>query len=126
MFMSAAATNSTHHPAPNPAGADQQGPAGRLLNLVRRLIDYGKELAATFQRRGPDAELAHNFGTTDIGQILACITRGLQRAQALEARVVRVTARLDAPPKPRNPSPAPPPRVAPAVRPVRDARRLAG
>ena len=73
--------------------------AGRLLGLVRRLIDYGRQLAATLRTNTPP------FSTTDIALILARITRGLLRAEALEARVIRDTARLDAEPAPpRAPS----------------------
>ena len=83
---------------PNPAATDKPSRAGRLLSLVRKLIDYAKELAVTFQQRGAtDPGLAtYRFRTSDIRQILACIARGLQRAQALEARIVRGAARLDA------------------------------
>ena len=37
---------------PNPAATDKPSRAGRLLSLVRKLIDYAKELAVTFQQRG--------------------------------------------------------------------------
>ena len=57
--------------------------SGRLLSLVRQLIDFGKQLAATL-RSNP-----HPFGTGDIALILARITRGLLRAEALEARIIR-------------------------------------
>jgi hypothetical protein len=63
-----------------------------LLGLVRQLIDYGRQLAATL-RGNP-----HRFGTSDIALILARITSGLLRAEALEARIIRGGARLDAAP----------------------------
>ncbi len=63
-----------------------------LLGLVRQLIDYGRQLAATL-RSNP-----HRFGTSDIALILARITSGLLRAEALETRVIRGGARLDAAP----------------------------
>jgi hypothetical protein len=45
------------------------------------------------------------FSASDLALILARITRGLLRAEALEARVIRDTARLDAEPAPpRAPS----------------------
>ena len=73
--------------------------AGRLLGLVRQLIDYGRQLATTLRINPPP------FGPSDIALILARITRGLLRAEALEARVIRNTARLDAEPAPpRAPS----------------------
>jgi hypothetical protein len=72
--------------------------SGRLLSLVRQLIDFGKQLAATL-RSNP-----HPFGTGDIALILARITRGLLRAEALEARIIHTAARLDAEPaRPRAP-----------------------
>jgi hypothetical protein len=71
--------------------------ASGLLALVRALIDYGRHLATTF-RSNP-----HPFSTADIALILARITRGLLRAEALEARIVHSTARLDAPPAPTPP-----------------------
>jgi hypothetical protein len=73
---------------PNPSRA------GRLLGLVRQLIDYGRQLAATL-RDSPRPP-----GAGDITLILARITRGLLRAEALEARVVRAVPRLDAEPAP--------------------------
>ncbi len=82
--MSAAET------APDPKPSRATG----LLALVRALIDYGRHLATTF-RSNP-----HPFGATDIAQILARITSGLLRAEALEARIIRDAARLDAPPAP--------------------------
>ena len=84
---------------------------GRLLVLVRKLIDYGRDLAAKVQRRDPTAEIRH-FDTSDIVLILARITRGLHRAQALEERLIRNAARLDAARRPR-PKPASPKPHAP-------------
>jgi len=63
---------------------------GRLLSLVRKLIDYGKELAATLQQRTAAPNLAaitRPFGKIDIALILARITQGLHRAAALEVRL---------------------------------------
>ena len=78
--------------------------AGRLLGLVRRLIDYGMQLATTLRTNPPP------FSASDIALLLARITRGLLRAEALEARVIRDTARLDAEPAPpRAPSHRRPP-----------------
>jgi hypothetical protein len=84
---------------PNPV-ADTGSRAGRLLDLVRKLIDYGKEIAGTLRQRaatglGFDA---FRFGTRDLALILARITRGLHLAIALEARVLQNAARLDAEP----------------------------
>jgi hypothetical protein len=109
---------------PDPAGADKESRVERLLALVRKLIDYGKELAVTFQRRGTDPNSQPCcFGTTDIALILARITQGLHRARALEEKLAGNAARLDAEPKPTS---APSPRAPRAVRtPVPQARSAA-
>ena len=73
----------------------------RLVHLVRKLIDYGKELAATIRRRAftDPGSVISCFGTADAAQILARISRGLHRANALEARLLRNADRLDAAPR---------------------------
>ena len=40
----------TTEPDPPRAGADMPSRLGRVLNLVRKLIDYGKQLADTLQK----------------------------------------------------------------------------
>jgi hypothetical protein len=82
--------------------------ADRLLCLVRKLIGYGKELAATLRQHSEPTDLAliRGFGTIDIARVLARITCGLLRAQALEERVLKNAARLDADPPPRSPAAA--------------------
>jgi hypothetical protein len=65
---------------------------GRVLNLVRKLIDYGKQLAVTVQQRAGTpgfAFLVRPFGTADIAVILARITCGLRRAAMLEAKLCK-------------------------------------
>ena len=91
----AAAPQPTTQPDPQPSRS------GRLLALVRKLIDYGKELAATIRGRAltDPTSVKVCFGTTDIALILTRIARGLHRAQALEDRVTRCAARLDAEPR---------------------------
>jgi hypothetical protein len=130
MFMSAAPTSAEPitQPDPNPGGANNGGRVGRLLTLVRKLIDYGKELAASLQHPGgaidPNAS-ARRFGTCNLARIVARITQGLHRAHALEERLVRNAVRLDAEPAPRRtPSPRNP-RVEPEDRP-RGAQPAAG
>ena len=108
--MSAAADTS----APPPPGR-----SGRLLALVRALIDYGKHLAATLRQHATandTSDLACCFGTSNLQLILARIAQGLHRAGLLEARIVRVAPRLDAEPQPK-PEPAsrkPPAPASPA------------
>ena len=88
--------------APTASNPDTQpSRVGRLLALVRKLIDYGRDLAAKVQLRDPATETRH-FDTSDISLILARITQGLRRAQALEERLVRNAARLDTPRRPRT------------------------
>ncbi len=55
--------------ASTPAPTTEPSRAGRLLDLVRKLIDYGKELAATIRQRAvTDPFFAKTyFGTTDVG-----------------------------------------------------------
>jgi hypothetical protein len=81
-------------PALDPAAAPAPAPSrtGRLLGLLRKLIDYGLELACALQQSPAVATLltvALYFGTRDIALILARITRGLELAGALEAKLVR-------------------------------------
>jgi len=85
-----------------------------LLDLVRRLIDYGKELAATLHQRVADNPCfaPFNFGTNDLALILARISRGLQRANALEERLIRASGRAR-PEQPKPPLTAGSPRCRP-------------
>jgi hypothetical protein len=113
MFMSASATE--------PAPTTEPSNSGRLLSLIRALIEYGKQLVATLQQPTSTTDIAgatRGFGTRDIALILARIARGLQRADALEARLVRSATQLDAAAKPRGAVaakrvPAPPRQAAP-------------
>jgi hypothetical protein len=98
---------------------------------VRRLIDYGRQLYTAIQERTADvAAVTRDFGTTDIATILRRIACGLERANALEARVVREAPLLDAGPiraaapvrSARGPSAAPRPRAPRAERPDPDPR----
>jgi hypothetical protein len=87
-----------------PPPEDNQSRFGRLLDLVRRLIDYGRELTATLTQHSvaPDLSAACAFGTIDIRLILARITLGLLRANALEVRLVRRADRPDTAPAARR------------------------
>ncbi len=122
MSAHAAIALATALPDPATPGADRPSGFAHLLGLVRRLIDYGKELATTLQQRATNADLAAvtlSFGTRDIALILARITRGLLLAGALEGRLVELAARPEAPPKPTRPPAEHAPRVSrpAAVRP---------
>jgi len=124
MFAPAAIPVATPAPCPSTAGEDKPSRFRRVLDLVRKLIDYGKELATTLQRRSDTADLATvtlPFGTRDIGLILARITRGLLLATALEARVDALAALPDVPPKPSRKPARRPPRAVPTTRSSDDA-----
>ena len=119
------AAGPTNRPDPHqdrPAtGADAPTRTGRLLGLVRALIDYGRQLAGTLQQRTSATNLAdvtRNFGTIDIGEILARITRGLLRAAALETRLSSRLAREPCTSRPERPIPSPT-----ARRPTRGPKR---
>jgi hypothetical protein len=84
MFMSLAASTRT-----------QAARFQRLVGFVRRLIGYGRELAASFQRGetpldpADPRDAAYRFGTRDLRIVLARIARGLLLAEALEIRLAR-------------------------------------
>ena len=85
--------------------------SGRLLSLVRSLIEYGKELTATLRQGALPSgmtTLARAFGTSDLPLILARIAQGLLRAGLLQEKITRTADRLDAEPQPK---PAPSPRA---------------
>ena len=86
--------------------------SGRLLGLVRLLIDYGKGLADALRQRVVSSDstaLFCAFGTGDLGLILARVTQGLRRAQLLEEKIVHAAKRIDAEPRPKS-APTPPTR----------------
>jgi hypothetical protein len=69
---------------------------GRVLGLVRKLIEYGKDLASALHRRAAIpgfAGFARPFGEADVTIILARVTNGLRLAAALEARLCQRAAR---------------------------------
>jgi hypothetical protein len=97
-----------------------------LLDLVRKLIDYGRELAATLPQRVAENPYfpVFNYATNDLALVMARINRGLLRAEALAARLARLAARPARQAKPgqsRTPQPRRP-RARPAAPPTdRDA-----
>ncbi len=116
--MSAAQATIQHAEDPVP-----RDPArGRLLGLVRRLIDFGRDLMTAMQgRETPDAPpvaITRRFGSLNVALIIARITRGLMIAAALEQRLLR-----PAPPMaPRPPPAGPRPDRKPNPRPERQSR----
>lgn len=114
------AAQATVHDAQDPAPRD---PArGRLLGLVRRLIDFGRDLMTAMQGREtpdtPPLAIVRRFGSLDVARIIARITRGLMIAAALEQRLLR-----PAPPMaPRPPPAGPRPNREPKPRPERQPR----
>jgi hypothetical protein len=126
MFMSADAQTSA------PTAPSQ---IGRVLSSVRKLIDYGRQLAATVQQFAATPGFrvfAKPFGTADVAAILARITAGLRRAAALEALLCRRAERgEDLAPAlfgahalgaPRAPRQVGPPRTPPQPSPAEDPR----
>jgi hypothetical protein len=90
LFISADAQAPAPTTDPDPPRASTDTPAASpaSFSLVRKLIDYGKQLAGTVQHRAATpafALFAKPFGTTD----LARITAGLRRAAALCHRAAR-------------------------------------
>jgi hypothetical protein len=116
--MSAAAQTPAPTTEPDTVRASAPMPAalGRVLSVVRKLIDYGRQLARTVQSRAATpgfALFAIPFGTADLAVILARITNGLRRAAALEAMLCRRAARgQDLTPSPIRLPVAPGPRAA--------------
>ena len=110
-------------PDPSPDRATGSAPVptrtGRLLGLLHKLIDYGKDLAHSLQQRtaaAVPATVARHFGTLNIVLILARITRGLRLAAALEGRLVSRPFRETAAPAPvRAPSDRAPPTAKPGA-----------
>ena len=92
--------------AETPTPTTEPSRSGLLLCLLRKLIDYGRELVTTVRGRiAADPSFAKScFGTADLTLILARIARGLQLASALETRVLRSATRIDAGPV-RGPAP---------------------
>ena len=86
------------------------GRFGLLLGLVRKLVDYGKELVSTLQN-GTSTEhlpIRIRFGAADIALILRRIACGLRRAAAFEYRLIDCAER-EAKAKPSAHSARPPP-----------------
>ncbi len=100
--------------------------SGRLLALVRKLIDYGTQLAATIRARPVDADPIdlRVFFTADVALILARIKQGLLRAGLLQEKIARVAPRLDAEPRPAQSPRAP--RAPCEAQPPSPRRSLAG
>jgi hypothetical protein len=96
--MSAAAHSPTAPVEPDPPRAAPAMPTalGRVLSVVRRLIDFGKKFAATVQQRATTPDIvffAKRIGSADLAVILARITNGLRLAAALEAKLCQRAAR---------------------------------
>jgi hypothetical protein len=130
MFMTAATASAEPSLRPEPqqvrpvAVADTTTVTGRCLDVLRRLISYAKDLAATVQQRGVEAnfgDVVRDFCTVDLKLILAHIARALLLAAAVEDRLViraereaATAAKAATHPQPQAPSaPPPPPPSAP-------------
>ena len=95
--------------APDATEPAQRNPErGRLLGLIRQLIDHGRDLVAMLQARNtpnPPLDIVHRFGGVTLALIIARITRGLMIAAALERRLLH--------PRPRPPAASPQPAAQP-------------
>ena len=69
--------------------------SGRLLTLVRKLIDFGKDLLATLQTPATTVLVSRRFGNINVEMILARIRHALDLAEGLEQRVIKSARSLD-------------------------------
>lgn len=114
--LSTAAPTTT--PGPQDPGTNRHAP---LLGLIRKIIDYGRDLAAALQRKHASAagiDVAVCFGTFNLALIIARITRGLALATRLETRLLRTghtpTAAQSPKLRPARPQPKRPPALSQA------------
>ncbi len=106
---------------PDPALTATAGPktTGFPLGLVRRFIDYGKRLTATLRPPPPGKtrrSFPHHIGILDIRLILDRVACGLQRAAALEVRLLQRAQQEKRPPPLISPYPRLLPPTPPAIR----------
>lgn len=110
-------------PPTTPAATNPPARIGRVLGLVRCLINVGHSFADSFRRgviTGPELRYrARLFGTSDVATILLRIARGLRRAAALHTLLlaraqrgrdltvapVRISTARAAPAEPPEPRP---------------------
>jgi hypothetical protein len=110
-FMDIEAATSDLPPQPGPTAEARPRRFAPLLSLVRRMIDYGRQLAASLQNPTATTDLDHvaeTFGSYDFSRIIASILRGLHRAGLLQARLTRLDARPDPEPNPIGSGPSRP------------------
>jgi hypothetical protein len=117
-----AADTNRPDPPPDRPVASTPSRTGRLIDLVRKLVEYGTNLAITLRQRAatnePSPRFNHRFGTKDIALILARITRGLMLASLLEARLIACIDRKERV-EPAGTTTTEPPRKPRAARPAR-------
>jgi hypothetical protein len=105
-------------PSPDRPAAGAPNPIGHLIDLVRRLMAYGTNLAITLRQHTSANDISrftNRFRTKDVALILARITRGLLLASMLEARLIaRINRKEQVQPAGTTISTAPPrkPRAA--------------
>ena len=90
--------------------------SARLLTLVRKLIDFGKDLLTTLQTPVTTVLVSRRFGNIKVEMILARIRHALDLAVGLEERVIKSARSLDRvrpPPEAKPDRPAAPAAPAP-------------
>ena len=93
------------------ASPPQPTRSGRLLSLVRKLIDFGKDLLTTLQTPTTAVLVKYRFGNLNVEMILVRIRHALDLALGLEQRVIKSARSLDRerpPPAARPEQPAAP------------------
>jgi hypothetical protein len=133
--MNAAPTTAAlpNDPDPPPDQAPASAPAStrtsRVLGLLHKLINHGRNLFHTLEQCAGGAAvpgtLLRDFGTFNVVLILSCVVRGLRLAAALKARLVAHPIRAAvAPALVRVPADRPPRTAKPADQ--RTARPMSG
>ena len=69
--------------------------SAQLLTLVRKLIDFGKDLLTTLQTPATAVHVILRFGNLNVDMILARIRHALDLAVGLEQRVLKSAASMD-------------------------------
>ena len=104
------ATDDAGAPDPNQAGPAMPENIARLLYVLRILLEYGRHLTATIERRATGQGFwlfRAVFGTATLSVIMSHLRRGILRATALESLLLQhAAAGRDVAPSPLAPAAA--------------------